>query len=83
MPTTSATGASTPVAPTVTPIALSGVIEPMKLRDALKARGILTAAGLGPYESLAFRIGHMGDIRLADLDRTLAAIADVLAEHRA
>ena len=70
-------------APTMTAISVSNVIEPLTLRDALKKRGILTAAGLGPFEASAFRIGHMGDIRVADVDRTLAAIADVITGHRA
>jgi alanine-glyoxylate transaminase/serine-glyoxylate transaminase/serine-pyruvate transaminase len=54
-----------------------------QLREAVKARGILTAAGLGPFEPSSFRIGHMGDIRMADVDRTLAALADALVEVRA
>ena len=48
------------------------------VRDGLKARGILTAAGLGIFQPSGFRIGHMGDIRLADVERTLAALRDVL-----
>lgn len=48
---------------------------PGPIRDALKARGILTAAGLGRFASEGFRIGHMGDIRLSDLNRTLDALA--------
>jgi len=52
---------------------------PGPLRENLKARGILTAAGLGRFQSAGFRIGHMGDIRLADVDRTLDALRDVLA----
>jgi len=48
---------------------------PSTVRDALKARGILTAAGLGRFATEGFRIGHMGDIRLADLNRTLDALA--------
>jgi aspartate aminotransferase-like enzyme len=43
---------------------------------------VLTAGGLGKYKDTAFRIGHMGDIRLADVDRTLAALAETLAEIR-
>jgi len=64
---------------TVTAIALPPTVEPRPIRDALKARGIWTAAGLGRYERAGFRIGHMGDIRMADVERTLAALRDVLA----
>jgi len=64
---------------TLTAIACPPGVAPKAIRDPLKARGILTAAGLGPYEPSAFRIGHMGDIRLADVDRTLDALAEVLS----
>ena len=66
-------------ADTVTAIALPAPVEPRAIRDALKARGIWTAAGLGPYERRGFRIGHMGDIRMADVERTLSALRDALA----
>jgi aspartate aminotransferase-like enzyme len=51
------------------------------VRDGLKARGILTAAGLEQYQATSFRIGHMGDIRPADVLRTLAALGDVLGSR--
>ena len=66
-------------AATVTAIALPSDVEPRTIRDALKARGIWTAAGLGPYERHGFRIGHMGDIRMADVEGTLSALGDVVA----
>jgi aspartate aminotransferase-like enzyme len=68
------------LAPTVTAIALPNGYTPRMVRDGLTSRGILTAAGIGPFEPTAFRIGHMGDIRLADVDRTLSALSETLAE---
>jgi len=68
---------------TMTAIALPAGIEPRALRERIKARGILTAGGLGPFESLGFRIGHMGDIRAADVERTLDALRHSLDELRA
>lgn len=66
---------------TLTAIACPPGVAPKSIRDPMKARGILTAAGLGaPFENTAFRIGHMGDIRPADVERTLAALAEVLSE---
>jgi aspartate aminotransferase-like enzyme len=53
-------------------------VVPADVRGALKARGILTAAGLGPYQATGLRIGHMGDIRMSDVERALDALADVL-----
>jgi len=66
--------------PTVTAIALPAGVAPKPLRTAIKARGILTAAGMGPHELTGFRIGHMGDIRMADVELTLAAVAGALGE---
>jgi aspartate aminotransferase-like enzyme len=65
---------------TVTAVALPAEIPPKVLRDAIKKRGILTAAGLGIFESRGFRIGHMGDIRPADVERTLDALKQALDE---
>jgi aspartate aminotransferase-like enzyme len=62
---------------TLTAVAMPAGGHPATLRDALRARGIEVASGLGPFEATAFRIGHMGDIRVADVDRTLAALAEV------
>jgi aspartate aminotransferase-like enzyme len=64
--------------PTVTAIALSDGIAPRPVRDAIKANGILTAAAMGKYETQGLRIGHMGDIRVADVERTIAALGDAL-----
>jgi aspartate aminotransferase-like enzyme len=63
---------------TLTAIALPAGISPKPFRDRIKAQGILTAAGLGRYEATGFRIGHMGDIRMADIERTLAAVSEAL-----
>jgi aspartate aminotransferase-like enzyme len=63
---------------TVTGIMMPVDVAPKDVRDALKARGILTAAGMGPFVDTAFRIGHMGDIRLADVERTLTALRESL-----
>lgn len=67
-------------APTLTAVSAPRGIAPQALRDALEARGILVAEGLGPFASSSVRIGHMGDIRLADIDRTFDELAGVLAE---
>jgi aspartate aminotransferase-like enzyme len=71
------------LSPTLTAIALPAGLPPQAVRDGLVARGILTAAGMGRYRSGAFRIGHMGDIRPADVERTLGALAMVLDGARA
>jgi alanine-glyoxylate transaminase/serine-glyoxylate transaminase/serine-pyruvate transaminase len=67
------------LSPTVTAIALPDAVEPKILRDGLKTRGILTAAAMGKFEPHGFRIGHMGDIRHDDVERTLTALSDTLS----
>jgi len=67
------------LASTVTAIATPAGIEPSVIRQGLKQRGILTAAGLGRFEKTGFRIGHMGDIRPEDVERTLTALGEVLS----
>ena len=68
---------------TLTALALPPDLPPSRVRDGLKARGILTAAGLDRYQPSAFRIGHMGDVREDDVRRTMAALTEVIAELRA
>jgi aspartate aminotransferase-like enzyme len=67
---------------TVTAVALPESVTPTAVRDALKRRGILTAAGQGDYASTSFRIGHMGDMRIEDVDRTVVALGEALGEFR-
>jgi aspartate aminotransferase-like enzyme len=65
---------------TMTALALPSDVSPKDFRERVKAQGILIAAGLGPYDASGFRIGHMGDIRMADVERTLTAVANALRE---
>ncbi len=67
------------LSPTVTALALPPGMSPKQVRDGLRARGIMAAAGLGRLEPTGFRIGHMGDIRLADAERTMDVLEGVLA----
>jgi aspartate aminotransferase-like enzyme len=65
---------------------LTGVVAPKGLsaaevRAGMKKRGILVAGGLGPLTDTAFRIGHLGDIRMQDVEHTLGALEEVLREH--
>lgn len=67
-------------APTVTAVAAPSGVAPEAIRAALEERGILFAEGLGPFASGGFRIGHMGDIRVGDVDHTLKTLGSVLAD---
>ncbi len=70
-------------AATLTAIASPPGIPPQDLRDALEAEGVLIAEALGPYAPSGFRIGHMGEIRLEDVDRTFDLIGTFLADRSA
>jgi aspartate aminotransferase-like enzyme len=64
---------------TVTAVGLPTHVPPDRVRDGLKERGILTAAALERFQPAAFRIGHMGDIRPADVTMTMTALKHVIA----
>jgi aspartate aminotransferase-like enzyme len=67
---------------TLTAIASPAGVATKDLRNGMRLRGVLTAGGLGKYKERSFRIGHMGDIRVADVERTITALAETLAELR-
>jgi len=68
------------LSPTLTAICAPPRFRAATIRERLKQRGILTALGLGPYESSGIRIGHMGDIQPRDVQHTLDALSEVIAE---
>ena len=57
--------------PTLTALRLPEGVEPGEIRARVREAGIQIAVGLGAYKSKCIRIGHMGDIRLEDVDRTM------------
>jgi aspartate aminotransferase-like enzyme len=50
--------------------------KPDEIRNEMKKRGFTLGGGYGEWKESTFRIGHMGDIPLADLN----AMLDVLEE---
>lgn len=68
--------------PTLTALRTPDDVSPTMLRQRLVDRGILIAEGLGKFAGRCIRIGHMGDIRLGDVDRTCDELEAVLAEAR-
>jgi len=68
--------------PTLTALRTPADVSPKAIRDGLTRRGILVAEGLGPHNAHCIRIGHMGDIRADDVNRTCDALVAVLAEAR-
>lgn len=68
--------------PTLAAVSTPPGMSPESIQTKMRERGILIARGVGRYRNSAFRIGHMGDIRPSDVQRTLDALGDVLTELR-
>jgi len=68
-------------AATLTAVAAPPGVAPEDLRAGMATRGVIIAEALGSFAPSAFRIGHMGDIRLPDLDRTFEILGAVLADR--
>lgn len=68
--------------PTLTAIRIPAHIDPVVVRDRLKVCGILIARGIGRYEKCGVRIGHMGDIRPADVKQTLDCLDEIFDSLR-
>jgi aspartate aminotransferase-like enzyme len=66
--------------PTMTAIQPPESVPASAIRDGLREKGILVAVGLDQFKGRSIRIGHMGDIRPIDVERTLAALTQVLGE---
>ena len=52
----------------------------LTLRSRVREAGIQIAVGLGPYKPSCIRIGHMGDIRMEDVDRTMDAVEEAMSD---
>lgn len=61
--------------PTVT--AIAPVLPPDTIRNEMKKRGYTLGGGYGAWKDTTFRIGHMGDISLADLEEMLDVLDEV------
>lgn len=61
--------------PTVT--ALAPLTPPDEIRAAMKSRGFTLGGGYGQWKSTTFRIGHMGDIQLDDLNAMLDVLTNL------
>ncbi|HEY0305752.1 MAG TPA: hypothetical protein VGC44_12275, partial [Longimicrobiales bacterium] len=49
-----------------------------KISSEMKARGYVIASGYGPLKDTTFRIGHMGDHTVEELDELLDVLAEIL-----
>jgi aspartate aminotransferase-like enzyme len=63
---------------TVTTVKNERGIDVSELNAFLKQRGMRIANGYGPLKNKTFRIAHMGEIQLEDLEELFAAMEDYL-----
>jgi len=63
--------------PTLTALTVSDGVDPDRIRKHVLDAGIRIAVGLESFKSNTFRIGHMGDIRMDDVEATLEALSGV------
>lgn len=63
--------------PTLTALSVPEGAEPEALRARVREAGIQIAGGLGRFKPTSIRVGHMGDIRMEDVERTMDALAGV------
>ena len=64
--------------PTVTCVALPEDVEGPSVVAGMKERGFVIGGGYGKLKSTTFRIGHMGDHSLEELEAVLEALEEVL-----
>ncbi|HEU0012826.1 MAG TPA: alanine--glyoxylate aminotransferase family protein [Longimicrobium sp.] len=64
--------------PTVTAIAVNGAMPATEICAAMKRRGWTLGTGYGKLKDSTFRIGHMGDHTVEELDALLAELEEVL-----
>lgn len=67
-------------APTTTTVLYGDGPDDVTFRRLMAARGITVAGALGPIAGRAFRVGHMGNVTVAELEGAVLAMADALAE---
>ena len=63
---------------TVTCVKNTKNIDVAKLNESLGEKGYIISNGLDKIKDKTFRIGHMGEARIEDLEGLLSAIEDIL-----
>ena len=69
--------AADPAHASATVSALTPIISATTIRAEMKKRGFTLGGGYGRWAETTFRIGHMGDIPVADLEAMLDALDEV------
>ncbi len=70
------------LAPTISVLAVPDGVDDATLRSGMLESGVVVAGCLGPWAGRGIRIGHMGMVAEAEVDRTLEAAAGALGQSR-
>lgn len=74
-----AAAAGAELAATLSAVRVPRGVDPQRLRAEVQAAGVVIAGGLGPWAPDTVRLGHMGEVGVAELLRGLAALEAGLA----
>jgi alanine-glyoxylate transaminase / serine-glyoxylate transaminase / serine-pyruvate transaminase len=66
------------LAPTLSVLRTPEGVDEAALRAGMVERGVLVAGCLGSFAGLGIRVGHMGEVGPAEVERTLVAAAETL-----
>ena len=66
--------------PAVTCIKVPDGMNGSKIASEVKARGYVIASGYGPLKDSTFRIGHMGDHTVEELEELLGVLEEIVAQ---
>jgi alanine-glyoxylate transaminase / serine-glyoxylate transaminase / serine-pyruvate transaminase len=66
------------LAPTLSVLAVPEGVAEAELRAGMAARGVLVAGCLGAFAGRGIRVGHLGNVGAAEVERTLRAAASAL-----
>lgn len=68
------------LAPTLSVLAVPEGVDEARLRAGMAQRGVVIAGCLGPWAGRGVRVGHMGTVGEAEVQRTVAAAAEALPD---
>lgn len=66
------------LAPTLSVLRVPDGVDEAALRAGMAERGVIVAGCLGPFAGRGIRVGHMGVVGMAEVERTLVAAAEAL-----
>lgn len=66
------------LAPTLSALRVPAGVDEVALRAAMAELGVVVAGCLGPFAGKGIRVGHMGEVGMAEVERTLVAAAEAL-----